>query len=123
MRNDGDQFGFVYRLLIKLTALLSDHFVAVSEEVEGKLLELGIPKHKISVIPAFIPPSGDDVELPDYVKQFIDSHPTLIVANGGIGNYYEGVDLYGADLCVDLCVELAKENIDCGFILRNHAYC
>jgi len=116
MRNDGDQFGFVYRLLIKVTAALSHHFVAVSEEVEQKLLSLGIPSNKISVIPAFIPPPEEEVELPDYVRDFVDQNPTLIVANGGIGNYYQGVDLYGADLCVDLCIELAKENPNFGFV-------
>ncbi|RKD23831.1 hypothetical protein BEP19_05220 [Ammoniphilus oxalaticus] len=117
MRNDGEGFDFIQKLLIKVTALLSDHFIAVSEEVEQKLLEIGIPQQKISVIPAFIPPpEGEPTPLPAYVEQFVARYATLIVANGGIGNHYEGVDLYGADLCVELFLELAQQNENCGFI-------
>lgn len=118
LRNDGEHFHLFYRLLIRLTALLSNHFIVVSKEIEQKLLQLGIPGRKISVIPAFIPPINEESEktVPSYVTEFIDHHPILIVGNGGIGNQYEGVDLYGADLCVDLFIELAKDNKNYGFL-------
>ncbi|WP_153905092.1 glycosyltransferase, partial [Acinetobacter baumannii] len=44
LRNDSEQLGFAQRVMVYLTGLLSDHFVAVSEEIKEKLLELRIPE-------------------------------------------------------------------------------
>lgn len=120
LRNDGGQLGFVQRMMVYLTGMLSDHFIAVSEEVKEKLLELRIPERKISVIPAFIPPTTDpeaDLKrIPGYVLELFDRCPQTIVANGGVGNLYNENELYGLDLCIDMFSKLARENKHLGFV-------
>jgi glycosyltransferase involved in cell wall biosynthesis len=120
LRNDGTQLGFAQRMMVYLTGLLSDHFVAVSEEIKEKLIELRIPERKISVIPAFIPPmsnlEADLKKIPNYILEFFDRYPQVIAANGGVGNLYNGAELYGLDLCIDMFIQLARENKELGFI-------
>ncbi|MED0679314.1 glycosyltransferase family 4 protein [Aneurinibacillus thermoaerophilus] len=120
LRNDGTQLGLAQKVMVFLTGLLSDHFVAVSEEVKEKLLELRIPERKISVIPAFIPPTTDlesDIKkIPDYVLKTFTKYPQVIVANGGVGNLYNGEELYGLDLCIDMFTKLARENKKLAFV-------
>lgn len=120
LRNDSEQLGMAQRMMVYLTGLLSDHFIAVSEEVKDKLLELKIPEKKISVIPAFIPPMTDtkaDLErIPAYILDMFDRYRQVIVANGGVGNLYNGDELHGLDLCIDMFSKLARENKQLGFI-------
>jgi glycosyltransferase involved in cell wall biosynthesis len=120
LRNDGGNLGFAQRMMVYLTGMLSDHFVAVSEEIKEKLLELRIPERKISVIPAFIPPTTDlkaDIKrIPSYILELFDQYPQVIVANGGVGNLYNGDELHGLDLCIDMFSKLARENKQVGFI-------
>lgn len=120
LRNDSEQLGFAQRIMVYLTGLLSDHFVAVSDEIKEKLLELRIPERKISVIPAFIPPTvdmeTDTKRIPAYILEVFDRYSQVIVANGGVGNLYNGDELYGLDLCIDMFSKLARENKQLGFV-------
>ncbi|ERI09583.1 glycosyltransferase family 4 protein [Aneurinibacillus aneurinilyticus] len=120
LRNDSEQLGFAQRIMVYLTGLLSDHFIAVSDEIKEKLLELRIPERKISVIPAFIPPTvdmeTDTKRIPAYILDVFDRNSQVIVANGGVGNLYNGDELYGLDLCIDMFSKLARENKQLGFI-------
>lgn len=118
LRNDGEHLGFAQKMMVRLTGLLSDHFIAVSEEIKDKLLELHIPERKISVIPAFIPPGEKEaaVQIPDYITAFFDRYPRVITANGGVGNLHNGHELYGLDLCLDMFIQLAREDQELGFV-------
>jgi len=114
-----EQFSALERLMIRLTGRLSDHFIAVTEEVKDRLLHVGVPEHKISVIPAFIPPDASessDELVPEEVWSFFGRHEQVIVANGGIGNMFNGADLYGADLCVEAFIRLAREHPGLGCV-------
>ncbi|WP_027417766.1 glycosyltransferase [Aneurinibacillus terranovensis] len=123
LRNDGEQLSAIHKMMVYLTGMLSDHFVAVSEEIKEKLLELRIPARKISVIPGFIPPDLSESSLaiaqqavPSSIWDFFVRYRQVVVANGGAGNLYNGHELYGLDLCVDSFIELAQENNDLGYI-------
>ncbi|WCK53725.1 glycosyltransferase family 4 protein [Aneurinibacillus sp. Ricciae_BoGa-3] len=123
LRNDSGQLSAVHKMMVYMTGVLSDHFVAVSPEIKDKLVELKIPARKISVIPAFIPPdtSGSNAALaketiPAFIWDFFAKHPRVIAANGGVGNLYNGSELYGLDLCVDAFIELAHEFPDVGYV-------
>lgn len=113
-----DRFSRIEKWMVKLTGRLSDHFIAVTEEVKERLVRVGIPAHKISVIPAFIPPAvtGEQPDIPDHVWAFFHRHKKVIVANGGIGNEFGGADLYGVDLCVDAFIHLAQKHPGSGFL-------
>jgi glycosyltransferase involved in cell wall biosynthesis len=123
LRNDSEQLSAVHKIMVYMTGLLSDHFVAVSPEIKDKLMELKIPGRKISVVPAFIPPdtSGTNAafakeSIPAFIWDFFAKYPRVIAANGGVGNLYNGSELYGLDLCVDSFIELAHDFPDLGYV-------
>ncbi|MEC0094222.1 glycosyltransferase family 4 protein [Paenibacillus macquariensis] len=95
--------------LILLTSLRSiDHIVCVNEDNTKKLLALGFAHHKVTTIPSYIQPveSGDDdVAIPNEVYNFMAKANFVITANGYI-RFYQGQDLYGVDLLIDLLKEL-----------------
>jgi glycosyltransferase involved in cell wall biosynthesis len=116
-RSDG-KYSLLERMMIKLTGALSDHFIAVTDEIKERLVRVGIPSRKISVIPAFIPPdeTREKPVIPEQVRTFFERHERVIVANGGIGNEYAGADLYGADMCVESFIRLARKHPELGFL-------
>lgn len=72
-------------------------------------------------IPAFIPPnvtSGNLEGLPEYVNSFINSHPFIISANASSLVFHHSIDLYGADMFVELASRLNTNHPDrrIGFI-------
>lgn len=112
------RYTIAHKIMIFLTGLLSNHFVVVNDEIKENLIELKIPAKKISVIPAFIPPveDGNVATIPTYVEEFLHNHKRVIVANGGVGNYYQSKELYGVDLCVEMFKKMSEEDQDVGFI-------
>lgn len=103
-----DSVGLFKRVLIKLTARLGDVFICVTNEIANDLVALGIPQRKIQVIPAFIAPI-EIGQLPPTVEQLIEGATPLIVANGSIGVKYQGEELYGADLCIEMVRRLVPD--------------
>ncbi|GGJ92776.1 glycosyltransferase family 4 protein [Calditerricola satsumensis] len=100
------------KAIIRMTGWLGDRFICVSEEVAEKIAKIGIPRHKILVISPFIPPNDgphQSPSLPPSVQTFLRDGSPLVVANGCVGNFFKGEDLYGADLCVELAHRLKKE--------------
>ncbi|OAB47075.1 glycosyltransferase family 4 protein [Paenibacillus antarcticus] len=98
----------IIRMML-LTSLRSiDHIVCVNEDNTNKLLALGFAHHKVTTIPSYIQPmeSGDDdVTIANEVFDFIADSNFVITANGYI-RFYQGQDLYGVDLLIDLLKEL-----------------
>ena len=95
------------------------HFIVVKEDIRELLLSIGINNDRVSVIPSFIPPIQESVninQLSEDVLSFIDSHAPIIVANAFNVTLVNDHDLYGIDLSIDLCVNLIKEYPDLGFL-------
>lgn len=79
-----------------------------------------INNNKISTIPAFIPPSLDELyvdQLPNFFHALREKHKFLITANAFKITFHNKEDLYGIDLSIELMKKL-KENgyDDVGFI-------
>jgi glycosyltransferase involved in cell wall biosynthesis len=95
-------------------------WIAVSAAVKEQLTELGAEDSRISVIPAFIPPSanvGDAASLPAEMRSFLDAHrPILSVYGWQLSRDNEGVDLYGIDMCIDLLAKLKPDYPEIGLI-------
>jgi glycosyltransferase involved in cell wall biosynthesis len=73
-----------------------------------------IPDNKISVIPAFIPPTLDETDikkLPEFFHKIRQKHKFLITANAFRISFYKNQDLYG----IDLSIELMKRLVDNGY--------
>jgi glycosyltransferase involved in cell wall biosynthesis len=105
-----ESLGFLKRMMIRATGRLGDLFICGTEKIAEDVVASGIPREKTVVIGGYIPPmSKNDPPLPQVVEEFIQGATPLIVSNGVIGNFFQGEDLYGADLCVELVRELAHE--------------
>jgi len=87
---------------------------------DDKILRNKGVKSKISVIPAFIPPTPDETDikqLPGIFNQIRKTHKFLITANAFKISFFNNEDLYGIDLSIELMKKLVKNGYkDIGFI-------
>ena len=54
--------------------------------------------------------------IPAYVTSFIEKHSPIISANAYRIEFYQGEDLYGLDMCIDLCGRLKSDYPQVGFL-------
>jgi glycosyltransferase involved in cell wall biosynthesis len=94
----------------------------VNHNLANFLIEnIKIEKCKIHIQHAFLPPPIEDEEkiIVTYSKEltdFIKEHSPIVIANASNIVWYQGYDLYGLDMCVQLIAELKKEYPDIGMI-------
>lgn len=70
-------------------------------------------------IPTFIPPlikKQEINEISSDVWDFINNHKPIISANASNIAFYNSQDLYGIDMCIDLCANLKRIYPNIGFI-------
>lgn len=94
-------------------------FIAVASHIKEKLLDLGIVNTNIKVITAFIPPKiieNDISDIPNEIWDFIKKHKPIISANASRITFYEKTDLYGIDMCIELCSRLKEIYPKTGFV-------
>jgi glycosyltransferase involved in cell wall biosynthesis len=85
--------------------------VCVSKELLDAVKLLGVATNRIVHAPGFLPPSAtcaNNANVSQRVMDYCQSGEPLIVANGRIKEY-EGHDLYGLDLIVQLAGRLLKD--------------
>lgn len=95
-----------------------DSVICVKENDKNYLAERGITS-RIYEIPAFIPPDIKDEEIraiPVNVWNFINGKKFIISATASKFNFHIKQDLYGADLCIELCARLKFDHPDLGFV-------
>ena len=95
------------------------NIIVVNPKTKDLLTSLGIKSEKVKHIPAFIPPlvKDDDIEeIPQNVLDFIDTHKPVISANASKIVFYNNEDLYGIDMCIDVCANLKKYYPQIGFV-------
>ena len=95
------------------------HIICVAAEIRDRIVGLGVSPNRTSVIPAYLPPVLNDYDRrqihPD-VDRFLSSHQPVITANAYRLVFFEGEDLYGLDLCVELCRHLIRDYPRLGFV-------
>lgn len=111
-----------HRFAFRIAARAGIYFIAESSRSKDIILSLGIKPENVNdeVIPCFIPPKveAEDVsQLSDEIQIFIKSHGPIITANAFRISFYNNEDLYGIDLCIDLCANLKQSHPNVGFIL------
>lgn len=102
----------------------------VSEDIKEKLLNIKPQyKDKVFVENAFLPPPLEDEQkiwctYPEDVKIFIKKQRPLVVANAFRLIDYNGTDLYGLDMCIELINRLKKQcnNVGLLFALADEQY-
>lgn len=100
-----------HKFIFWIAARANIYFIAVGPIIKEKIISLGIAPENIEVIPSFIPPTVREeeiAEIPKRVWEFIDSHNPVISANAYRIIFYNNQDLYGIDMCVDLCANLGQ---------------
>lgn len=99
------------RQIIKFALRHTSFIVTLNRQIEELVLSLGVKPERIAVIPSFIPPTVREeeiAEIPQEVWNFIDSHSPVISANAFKISFYNNQDLYGIDMCIDLCANLKQ---------------
>lgn len=95
------------------------HIICVGAEVRDKIVGLGVNPSRTSVISSYLPPVLNDDDRrqihPD-VDRFLNSHHPVITASAYRLVFFEGEDLYGLDLCVELCRHLIRNYPHLGFV-------
>jgi glycosyltransferase involved in cell wall biosynthesis len=118
----GDKpIGLRHKLAFLIAAKTGVHFVAESLRSKEIILSLGVKPENVNeqVIPGFIPPivkAEEVAQIPQKAWDFIDSHSPILTANAFRISFYNGQDLYGIDLCVDLCANLKASYPGLGFV-------
>ena len=99
---------------------LYNNIIAVNPNIKDLLIKNGINKSKISVIPAFIPPTSEETDinqLPNFFNKVRKKHKFIITANAFKISFYNNQDLYGIDLSIELMKKLVDNgHKDIGFI-------
>ena len=92
--------------------------IAVSPRVQEQLLRIGLPKERIEIIHAFIPPALDgQPALPEAVEVFLNAHVPILSVYGFECYMVNGLDAPGFDMAVRLMSRLANDYPRAGLII------
>jgi len=111
LNNQLNQSNWLKRKILIWAIKNIKNIIAVNPKIKSLLISLGIKPKKVECVPAFIPPAikhEDIAEIPKEVWEFIDSHTQIISANAFRISFYNNQDLYGIDMCIDLCANLKR---------------
>lgn len=101
------------------TALIN-HYVAVGPHIAEKLILKGCPKEKISIIAGFIPPDEeelmDEAGISPELRLFMEKKSPIIAANASGVVFYNGRDLYGLDMCIEIAFRLRLQYPNIGLV-------
>jgi len=119
LKNSTSRENFIKKFLVIFFLKRSSFVIAVNQGIYDLCISFGIKKEKIAVIPGFIPPVIQNGELAITSKRiqfFIDTHSPIIVGYAFKIVFHNNQDLYGIDLCIDLCFKIKKDYPEIGFI-------
>jgi len=114
-RENPEEFNIFKKLCFSYSIKNVDHFISVGKNEKNKLVKNGCDKNKISIIPAYLKPQykeTDDRLISDYVWEFMKKNDFNIAANAYKVLFYNNEDLYGIDMCIEVCRRLKKQYVD-----------
>jgi glycosyltransferase involved in cell wall biosynthesis len=119
LRESEKDFGVIGRRMMRFILKSAAYCIAINSDIKKKLATMGARPERISVIPAFLPPSVKEAEVAEIPREtwdFMAGHTPLVTANAFAIIKYQGQDLYGIDMCIDLCAALKKDYPRIGFV-------
>jgi glycosyltransferase involved in cell wall biosynthesis len=130
MSHSPQEFSHLGRRMTKDALKSAAHCIAVNEEIKEKLVSLGAIPEKVSIVSPYLPPVVKEEEIaavPPQVWDFIASHKPIISANAFAIVRDAGEDLYGIDMCIELCAALKSVYPGIGLVfflpsIRDHEY-
>lgn len=96
-------------------------WVAATPAVRDQLAEMGVEVARVTLAPAYLPPPPPlpGARLPERLAAFLAAHsPVLSAYAFDLSRTPGGVDVYGADQCVELARALRAEFPRLGVVLR-----
>lgn len=113
-----DEKGWLYRKTIADCFRRADHLICVSQPIYDFMNQrLKIDANKLSVIPAFLPPTEEEKSehhIPDAVSQFIAGREKVIGTHGWFGYFVNGDHVYSFDHVAALAQEIASSGRNIG---------
>lgn len=117
LRDKKEKFGKLQTFAYNYTVKHADLFIAAGTVVEDKMLSWGISKSMIRLIMPFIAPSHEDgISLPENLEIFTNKFDYILTANASNCDHYNGDDLYGIDMSIELANYLQKRQYNFGFV-------
>ena len=99
-----------------------DTLIVVGEHIleDYKLNDVKLPK-RVFIKNAFLPPPLEEEKkilstYPQSIFDFLKSHDPIILSNAFAIRFYNGTDLYGLDLCIELTSKLKNKFPNIGFV-------
>lgn len=111
-----DKFSLWLAIKTKIHFILGD---SAMEQSVHHWIEYGADSHQLLTLSSFIAPVEQDEDadaIPAQIWDFARKHKPTISANGYKIVFYNGVDLYGIDMCVELCHMLKNSYSEIGII-------
>lgn len=116
LRDEKEKFSRLQKIAYNYTIKHSDLFIATGTVVKDKMISWGINESKVRLIMPFIAPSMEDgTVLPDDMLKFTNRFKYVITANSSNNDFFNGADLYGHDMCIELMKDL-KDREDVGLV-------
>lgn len=115
-RDEYSGFSLLQKMSVFMVKKLADYFIATSSHVKDKLSDWGVSERKLCVINPFIlPSSSQERKLDGDIEKKIENFSLILCANASNNEHYDGEDLYGLDMCIDLQAKM-KEKYNCCFV-------
>lgn len=117
--NSWRDLNFIKRKIIQIALKSTTSLIVVNSNIKEFCLSIGIDPNKIFLIPAFIPPplEKEEVnEIPKDIWDFLDTHYPILSGNAFKITFFKGEDVYGIDLCIELCYKLKQNWNNVGLI-------
>ncbi|MEY8764354.1 MULTISPECIES: glycosyltransferase family 4 protein [Clostridium] len=119
-RDDIYNINYIYKYMHRVVYKKANVIIAVSQSIKEKLIQDGCDENKIKVVPAIIfPLKIQDVKKDEHfksIKKFQSLHNIIFIANSSNNNHFNGEDLYGIDMCIELVNKFHQKNINVGFL-------
>lgn len=109
-----DTFSKIKKIMTKLFIKKVDECVLVGEHLKEGYIKNNVPLPKRVVVKSpFIPPPAEDEEriLSTYSREvidFINNCEQILIGNASKITFYQDVDLYGVDMCIEV-INILKE--------------
>jgi glycosyltransferase involved in cell wall biosynthesis len=119
LRDEIEKFSWCRKKVLSVSIANISYFIVTNSRIKEKLVNVGVINEKITVIPGFLPPNiskKDTKDIPAEIWEFIKNHHPIISANAFRIEFYNNQDLYGLDMCIELCTNLKKKYPHIGFV-------
>lgn len=116
LRDDWDQLSSREKSRASYVMHTTDYLIFTNRNIEDELTERFSRTADYCTLSPFIPPpQRDGIVLPAQLESFIRDHRFIISGNASNMNFFEGTDLYGLDMFIELCGRFQAQT-DIGFV-------